>query len=338
MSSWATRLAVLAAGTVLTLAVGLPILASAQPADSAGGQLNTSKIPLHLVEHIQAAAGTCPQLTAPLIAAQLWVESGFQANAVSPANAQGIAQFTPPTWTDWGTDANSDGVADPFDPADAIAAQASYMCSLIEQFRRAGYAGDVVDLALAGYNAGPGAVQQYGGMPPYPDVVKYVAKVRDNQTTFTTALPAASGRAPDGTWPDETCTIAPDPTTGTGCITPRTANLVTHLRNSGWNQVTCWDEHAWNPTSDHPLGRACDITIGRLGRRPNISEQAQGDQLAAQLQAAAPALGINYLIWAGQIWSTERSNEGWRPYGGGGVYDPGDITGGHYDHIHASMY
>ncbi len=65
VSSWATRLAVLAAGTVLTLAVGLPILASAQPADSAGGQLNTSKIPLHLVEHIQAAAGTCPQLTAP---------------------------------------------------------------------------------------------------------------------------------------------------------------------------------------------------------------------------------------------------------------------------------
>ena len=51
----------------------------------------------------------------------------------------------------------------------------------------------------------------------------------------------------------------------------------------------------------------------------------------------AEALGVEYLIWDGRIWSISRDAEGWRPYDGGGMHDPGDVTGGHYDHLHVTV-
>jgi len=114
-------------------------------------------------------------------------------------------------------------------------------------------------------------------------------------------------------------------------------NIATQLKSQGWS-ISCWDAHAWNPTSDHPLGRACDVFPGRGGVLPTAAEKANGDALAATLQASAAQTGVSYLIWYGQIWSVERADEGWRPYGGGGVYDPGSITGGHFDHVHISVY
>lgn len=102
-------------------------------------------------------------VSAELIAAQLQAESGFNELASSPAGAQGIAQFMPAT-------ARTYGLSDPFDPATAIDAQAHLMSDLIKEFGR-------VDLALAAFNAGPGAVQRYGGMPPYSETRAYVARI-----------------------------------------------------------------------------------------------------------------------------------------------------------------
>jgi hypothetical protein len=99
-----------------------------------------------------------------LLAAQLYVESGFNPFARSPAGAEGIAQFMPGT-------ADSYGLNDPFDAAAAINAQAHLMSDLLRRF------GGKVALALAGYNAGAGAVQQYGGIPPYAETQAYVAKI-----------------------------------------------------------------------------------------------------------------------------------------------------------------
>jgi hypothetical protein len=48
-------------------------------------------------------------------------------------------------------------------------------------------------------------------------------------------------------------------------------------------------------------------------------------------------LGVEYLIWQGRIWSLSRDSEGWRPYNGGGMHDPADVTGGHYDHLHITV-
>ena len=139
-----------------------------------------------------------------------------------------------------------------------------------------------------------------------------------------------------GTDPQD-CSVIPDPTTRRGCLTPRAANVAQQLAAQGW-RLSCWDQHAWNPTSDHPKGRACDVFPGQGGVLPSPSEKARGDALAADLRAHASDLGIHYVIWYGRIWSVERSDEGWRPYNGAGIYNPSDVTGGHYDHLHVSVY
>jgi hypothetical protein len=99
-----------------------------------------------------------------LLAAQLYAESGFNPFARSSAGAEGIAQFMPGT-------ASAYGLANPFDPLAAIDAQAHLMSDLLRRF------GGKVALALAGYNAGPGAVERYGGVPPYAETRAYVARI-----------------------------------------------------------------------------------------------------------------------------------------------------------------
>jgi soluble lytic murein transglycosylase-like protein len=102
-------------------------------------------------------------VSAILLAAQIAQESGFNPNAVSPAGAQGIAQFMPGT-------AASYGLRNPFDAAQAIDAQAHLMRDLLRQF-----GSDA--LALAAYNAGPGPVAACGCVPPIPETVAYVAAI-----------------------------------------------------------------------------------------------------------------------------------------------------------------
>jgi soluble lytic murein transglycosylase-like protein len=102
-------------------------------------------------------------VSAALIAAQIQAESGFNPRAVSPAGAQGIAQFMPAT-------ARAYGLRDPFDPDAAIDAQAHLMHDLLRRFGS-------VPLALAAYNAGAGAVAACGCVPPYPETQAYVARI-----------------------------------------------------------------------------------------------------------------------------------------------------------------
>lgn len=158
----------------------------------------------------------------------------------------------------------------------------------------------------------------------------------------TAALACPPGQAgtftgPGGSFPPEACSVQPDPTTGRGCLTPRMLAIASQLQAQS-RAISCWDAHAWNPTSDHPTGRGCDVFPGKGGALPTAEQKAAGDALAAALQVSAPQTGISYLIWYGQQWSVARADEGWRPYNGGGVYDPGDVTGGHYDHIHISVF
>jgi len=102
-------------------------------------------------------------VSAHLLAAQLYAESNFNPFARSPAGAEGIAQFMPGT-------AEGIGLADPFDPGAAINAQAHLMRDLLGRFGS-------VPLALAAYNAGPGAVAGCGCIPPFPETRAYVARI-----------------------------------------------------------------------------------------------------------------------------------------------------------------
>ena len=102
-------------------------------------------------------------VSAQLLAAQLYAESGFNPFARSPAGAQGIAQFMPGT-------AAGIGLADPFDADGAIDAQGHLMRDLLGRFGS-------VPLALAAYNAGPGAVSACGCVPAIPETTAYVARI-----------------------------------------------------------------------------------------------------------------------------------------------------------------
>ncbi len=102
-------------------------------------------------------------VSATLLAAQLYAESGFNPFARSAAGAQGIAQFMPAT-------ARGMGLEDPFDAGAAIDAQAHLMRDLLRQF-------GAVPLALAAYNAGPAPVAGCGCVPPIPETRGYVARI-----------------------------------------------------------------------------------------------------------------------------------------------------------------
>jgi transglycosylase-like protein with SLT domain/D-alanyl-D-alanine carboxypeptidase-like protein len=102
-------------------------------------------------------------VSATLLAAQLQQESGFNPFAVSPAGAQGIAQFMPDTAAAYGLD-------DPTDAVRAIDAQAHLMRDLLRRFGS-------VPLALAAYNAGPARVAACGCVPPIPETTAYVAAI-----------------------------------------------------------------------------------------------------------------------------------------------------------------
>ena len=99
--------------------------------------------------------------------------------------------------------------------------------------------------------------------------------------------------------------------------------------------VRCWDAHAWNPTSDHPLGKACDM----FQAYSTSTGVAVGWRLADWFVANQSVLGINYVIWQNRIWSAG-SPSAWQPYYSTiyGCPNPANITGCHMDHIHVSFY
>jgi hypothetical protein len=132
------------------------------PAVADGRSAVPSFVPAPYRDSIARAASRW-NVSAALLAAQIYVESGFNPFAVSPAGARGIAQFMPGT-------ARTYGLRNPFDPHESIAAQAHLMRDLLRQFAS-------VSLALAAYNAGPAPVSRCGCVPPYTETRAYVVRV-----------------------------------------------------------------------------------------------------------------------------------------------------------------
>jgi len=114
-------------------------------------------------EYIHQAA-TLYQIPEELVRAVIRVESDFDPRAVSPANARGLMQLVPET-------AERMMVTDSFDPRQNIFGGVRYLRVLANLFN-----GDI-QLTIAAYNAGEGAVMRYGGIPPYQETQDYVVKV-----------------------------------------------------------------------------------------------------------------------------------------------------------------
>lgn len=148
------------------------------------------------------AAGQVAGIDPAILAAQLETESGWNPSASNPSGAAGLAQFIPDTWKAYGE-------GDPLDPHAAIKAQGKYMGQLLSNVQAIAKAtgADPIVLALAAYNAGPGAVQKANGVPPFPETLNYVKKIPLlAQTKYradcqpTTATGAAAGPNTTGAW------------------------------------------------------------------------------------------------------------------------------------------
>ncbi len=103
------------------------------------------------------------------LAATLLQESAYDVQALSSAGAIGIAQFIPETASEVGID--------PYDPLDAIGGAATLLGQYVNQYRTA--YDDPYSTALAAYNAGPVAVERYGGVPPYHETKEYINLIFD---------------------------------------------------------------------------------------------------------------------------------------------------------------
>ena len=146
-----------------------------QQARDSGRFGGTPVIPQEYQSVIAEAAKRCPAVPSRVLAAQIAVESSWRTDAVSPAGAQGIAQFMPSTWEQYGIDANGDGARDVWDPVDAIHSAAELNClnrRLVSQVP-----GTPLHNILAAYNAGHGAVREYEGVPPFPETETYIQRV-----------------------------------------------------------------------------------------------------------------------------------------------------------------
>src|SRR6185503_11698890 len=111
-----------------------------------------------VARHAAVSAGLDPDI----FERQIQAESGFDPDAHSPAGARGIAQITPATARAWGVDTS--------DPVASLQVAAQQMAGYVKKYGN-------YSLALAAYNAGPGSVERYGGVPPYAETQRYIAKI-----------------------------------------------------------------------------------------------------------------------------------------------------------------
>jgi len=168
--------------TELANATGRTLTSAATPATTAASTATATPTASQLpagtpyASEITAAAkanGLDPALLAGLIKQ----ESNFNPTAGSPAGARGLAQLMPAT-------AAGLGVTNVLDPVQSINGGAKYLAQQLKTF-----GGDVAK-ALAAYNAGPGAVQRFGGIPPYAETQNYVRIVQANAATYRVDTPS----------------------------------------------------------------------------------------------------------------------------------------------------
>jgi soluble lytic murein transglycosylase-like protein len=139
----------------------------------AASALAFAPVPPDQIDSLVSQNAATWQVDPSLVKAIIANESGFNANATSKVGAQGLMQLMPST-------AQSVGVRNSYDPAQNVAGGTRYLKGLLDRFN-----GDV-RLAVAAYNAGPGAVEKYGDVPPYAETQNYVQNVLGSYAKYRT--------------------------------------------------------------------------------------------------------------------------------------------------------
>jgi soluble lytic murein transglycosylase-like protein len=170
-----------ASGTTGSTTTFSDMLASAASAGSTGDDTaadGSAAAYAPLIDEAAAEYGISPAILTGLVNQ----ESGFNPNAISSAGAEGLTQVMPENFA-------ADGISDPFDPAQSIFGGAKQLGEDLNEF-----GGNVTD-ALAAYNAGSAAVQEYGGVPPYTQTENYVSDILAYAQQYDAGEPAGSSTA-----------------------------------------------------------------------------------------------------------------------------------------------
>jgi hypothetical protein len=326
----------------------------------------------------ELSATGCPELPPVWIVAQVQVESAWDPDLVAgeAGGPAGLLQFDQDNWVAAGGEPWSSDPPGPddavTDPEEHLRVAVPWLCANLRavtgHLEASGKTAEPLDAMLVCHLAGCGRVAGSATGVPVAgearcaercaEVVRaYVDAVHAEVDAFT----ADAGPAEDAPAApvEEAAPAVPEPWTGgsTGCelADPTGDGCVTGAALHGFESATavfgdwrdgpvirnagCWDEHAWNPRSDHPRGRACDLFATGAGRFAEGAELEAGWQVAEWFRAHADPLQVKYLIWQGRYWDPGVADDGgWgRRYTGGGVYDTRNATGGHYDHIHVSF-
>ncbi len=161
----------------LASAGGTPAASFNDEAAALGARADApAMVPPEEIERLVTANAGAYGVDPALVKAVIANESGFNANATSRVGAQGLMQLMPGT-------AAGLGVANAYDPVQNVAGGTRYLRGLLDRF------GGDMKLAVAAYNAGPGAVEKYDGVPPYAETQNYVQNVLASYEKYRTQQP-----------------------------------------------------------------------------------------------------------------------------------------------------
>lgn len=208
------------------------------------------------------------------IAAQIEAESGWDPTlGANSAGASGLTQFIPSTWQTYGHGGS------PNDPQAAIRAMGEYLRDLRAQLQPVIDAHpDVpaVELMMAGYNAGPGAVQNYNGVPPYSETQTYLSRIRGLASIYSKTYGSEVGGKSDGSvekgavpYTDDTANVTGNQAGGNNCSP----------QNYSGGKVTGTDDYPWanqveapNPITGMYYVNCTDFSLWRLNQQVGATD------------------------------------------------------------------
>lgn len=317
---------------------------------------------------------SCPELPPLWVIAHVQAESSWNPAAFSTdtnGGAAGLYQLNQANWRAAGgrpwTAVPPPPDADVLTPEPHLRLAIPWVCANLraatEHLARTGKPTSPLDAMLVCHIAGCGRVTGSAtGVPQAGEagcdagcarqVSGYLDKVHRNLAEYAVPSPVPAGVSLDGlptpvpyTGPDTGCT-QPDPTSS-GCLTAASLHAINAVRQAFGDlqrglviqSTSCFSARPASQRSDHPLGKACDIFPSQPGQFATGEALNNGWHIAAWLRAHAPALRVRYLIWQGRYWDPGVTDQnGWgRPYTGGGIHNPRDATGGHFDHVHVTF-
>lgn len=219
------------------------------------------------------------------IAAQIEAESGWDPTlGANSAGASGLTQFIPSTWATYGHGGS------PNDPQAAIRAMGEYLRDLRAQLKPVIDAHpDVpaVELVMAGYNAGPGAVQNYGGVPPYSETQTYLSRIRGLASIYAKTYGDQVGGKSDGSVEKGAVPYTDDTANVTGGQAGSSNNCSPQSYSGG--KVTGTDDYPWanqveapNPVTGMYYVNCTDFALWRLNQQvgatdPNSPKYTNGN-------------------------------------------------------------